>query len=163
MALTLSIGDLSLTLTKFSDRQLPRTHVEPHSGVEYSIWGTTIGDGPVFQPKYTWSVNAIVGHCQEQQAERMLGAIYAEFDYRRRTMPHENAQIRLIDTNQEIQEKAPQTRALAPGASITNLPGNYLSYFAQFDVWFVQPPTYSEEGRIRIANFSLQETGRVLP
>ena len=163
MALSLSIGDLSLTLNKFSDRQLPRTIIEPHSGVEYSIWGTTIGDGPVFQPKYVWSVTASVGHCQEQNAERMLGAIYAEFDLRRRTMPHENAQIRLIDTNQEIQEKAPRTRAIAPGTAITTLPGEYISYFAQFDVWFVQPPSYSVEGRIRTVNFSLQETGRVLP
>lgn len=157
MSIQLILGSLSVTLAKFPDNKLPRAVVEPHAGLEYSIYGTSIGDGPRVEPKFIWSVNAFV----DQNQEALIGAIYFEFDLLRRTQPYTPAEVRLIDTNQKYQERLPRTRAIASGTTATNIGSSHVSYFAQFNVWFVKPPDFTELGRIRTVNLTFQESSKV--
>lgn len=157
MSLTLSLNGLSLKLNKFTDNKLPRAVIDPYGGVEYSIYGTPIGDGPAFEPKFVWAVTAFV----DKDQERLIGAIYAEFDRLRRTQPYQSANILLIDINQEYQEKLPRTRALAPDTTQQFVGAAHVSYFAQFYVWMVKPPELVENGIWRTVTLTLQETDRV--
>jgi hypothetical protein len=150
--LTLSISGLQLSIKKFTDNKLPRVIVEPYPNLEYSVYGTPVGDGPLFSCKYIWSISTIltIDEC------RVLGAIYQEFDTQRRNL--ESASITLIDTNQSVEEKSPRTRAIAPDTSAISLPNSYVSYYGQFYVWFTKPPDFQDSGRYRTVQFTLVES-----
>lgn len=153
--LQLTLGGLSLTLDKFTDGKLPRTTVEPFAGLEYSIYGTSIGDGPFFEPKFIWVATALVDRTQE----RLVRAINAEFDQLRRN--RQSADVLLYDTNEEYSEKLPRTRALVPGYTAIPVGATHTSYFAQFKVWIVRPPEFNEQGRLRTVTLTLQESVKV--
>lgn len=152
MTLTLSISGLSLEINRFTEGRFPRTIVDHYAKVEYSFYGSNIGDGSLFVPKFIWAVGAVL----TKDEARLLSTIYSEFDTLRRL--DLSANILLIDTIQEVQERAPRTRAIAPGTSEVFVGSNHTSYFAQYNVWITSPPDYEVFGLDRRCNFTMMET-----
>lgn len=131
------------------------------AGLEYSIFSTPIGDGPLFEPKFIWALNFPCGGCNP--SVETIEAMYSEFDRLRRTQPYTSAEILLTDTNQKYVEKSPRTRAIAPAPNnaADNLSGGYIAYYAKFKTWMVKAPEFDDLGRYRACTLTLQETEKV--
>lgn len=148
-----TLGSLSLEISRVSNSQYPRAVVEPLPKVEYSINGSVVGDGPNFAPKSIWAINAFL----KEEERDILIAIHSEFDYLRRTL--QIADISLADYTLPYIERSPRTKALAPGTVEQTVEQNIgqLKYFATFKTWMVQPPQFENGGRYTLASFTLQE------
>jgi hypothetical protein len=133
-SITLILGSLSVSFTKFVEPRFPRARAVDGGKLEYSASGNAIGDGPAYEPPHLWSFSV---YCTDQDM-RILGAMYYESDARRRQLPQINTELTLIDKVREYQERSPRTRVIAPGASEVMVGGSHVSYFAQFHVWFVK-------------------------
>ncbi|MBW4648906.1 MAG: hypothetical protein KME06_09410 [Kastovskya adunca ATA6-11-RM4] len=154
MSLKLSINGLSLTINRCSDPKFPRARIQPYGGLEYSIHGTPIGDGSSFEPKFIWTITAVL----LPEEALVLEAIYAEFDRQRRMPPYASADILLVDTYQQYIERLPRTRAIAPGATESLIGSSHVGYFPQFKAWMVEPPVFSALGYYRSCTLTLQES-----
>jgi len=152
--ITLILGSLSISFSIFLEPKFPRTRAINGGKLEYAVSGNPIGDGPVFETPHIWSFSVL---CMEQDM-RVLGAMYYQFDFNRRQLPQVNTELTLIDQVREYQEVSPRTRAIAPGTSEIAVGTNYVSYFAQFYVWFVSEPEFDKVGDKLIAHLSFQET-----
>lgn len=155
MSMILTLGGLSVTITKFTEPSFPRVPAIETAKLEYSIHGNPIGTGAWYEAPHLWSFGAI---CTPHEAD-IISAIYSDFEAQRRA--GKNAFIRLDDKVQEFVEKAPRTRALAVEASERAIGTTHVSYYAQFLVWFTQFPQQEIALGKRIIRLSLQETIKI--
>lgn len=147
--LTLSISSISVTLKRFVsyDRTLADTGM-----TEYSIVGTPLDSGPVYDPKHIWTVSAMVTRPQWWA----LGAIFGECDRLRRTQG--NYRIIVDDSIQDFIEQGYASRALALGGSIAFFTGG-VSYPARFYARMFEPKSQWQRNHVYpyVANFVLRE------
>jgi hypothetical protein len=152
--LKLTIRSIEVEIYKFLDTKLPRMIAEPIPSMEYSLFGTSVGDGARFPSRYIWNVNALLDIRCDADIERKLGIIYQTFDADRRAL--ENAFIELEDTTQEIQELTASMRPTVPATSSVVI-GSYTSHYAVFNVWMTKPPEFSQMGKYKSVSFTLLE------
>ncbi|MEH2148609.1 hypothetical protein [Nostoc sp.] len=147
--LTLSISGISVTLKRFVsyDRILADT-----GQTEYSIVGTPLDSGPVYEPKHIWTISAMVT-CEQWYA---IGAIFGECDAKRRTQG--NYRITVDDSIQDFIEQGARTRALAFGGVQTNFTGG-VAYPAQFYARMLEPKSQWQKNQLYpyVASFVLRE------
>ena len=147
--LTLSIGSISVTLKRFVtyDRTLADTGM-----TEYSIAGTPLDSGPVYESKHIWTVSAMVTRTQWWA----LGAIFGECDRLRRTQG--NYRITVDDSIQDFVEQGYRSRALASGGAQTTFAGG-VSYPARFYARMLEPKSQWQKNQLYpyVANFVLRE------
>lgn len=155
MALTLTIGTLSVRFGQFLDTSYPRSVIQ-QATVEFSAMGTPAIQGSTFEAKHIWTVNTA---CDLEQRD-LIEAIAYEFDAQRRSFGNHN--ILLYDNTAPIIERVPRTRALAPGATEQLLGGGaYTRYYAQFYAGITENPKFSKAGKKDFLTLSLTEAIRV--
>ncbi|MBD2771178.1 hypothetical protein [Iningainema tapete] len=151
--LTLSIAELSVTLSRFTayDRNTPET-----GQTEYSIVGTPLDSGPVYEPKHIWVASAMVTW-EEWHA---LGAIFQKSDSLRRNIS--NYRILVEDSVQNFVEHGARTRAIATGGSEATFPGG-VAYPAQFYARMFEPKSQWQRNGLYpyVASFTLRELDKV--
>ncbi|HYX19156.1 MAG TPA: hypothetical protein VE944_33350 [Nostoc sp.] len=147
--LTLSISGISVTLKRFVsyDRILADT-----GQTEYSIVGTPLDSGPVYEGKHLWTISAMVMIDQWWG----LGAIFGECDRLRRTQG--NYRITVDDSIQDFIEQGARTRALAFGGTTTSFTGG-VSYPARFYARMFEPKSQWQKNQLYpyVASFVLRE------
>ena len=137
MSITLLSGDLSVVLVRFAEPRFPRVKTGELPTLEYAVSGNAIGRGAAYESPHIWSISCF---CFLEQV-RTLGAMYAQFDEARKDNSA-NEEIILIDRVQEIH--------------------SYISYFAQFLVWFASEPQFEKAGAKYLVNLSFQETRKLV-
>ncbi|MBW4422352.1 MAG: hypothetical protein KME13_24595 [Myxacorys californica WJT36-NPBG1] len=159
--LTLSIDTFSLTL---GDRQLSRfaqggyERVIGETGTtEYSLFGSPISDGTLYEAKHVWTVQVYLGIEQW----RVLWAIFARSERHRRNQ--QDYQITVSDQIQPYIEDAiaPTRQAAGP---ITTISGGGIAYPAVYAVRMFEPKA-EETGSLQyryLARFVLKELDRVV-
>ncbi|MBD2489009.1 hypothetical protein [Aulosira sp. FACHB-615] len=147
--LTLSIDSLTCTLKRFT--QYDRTTADTGQ-TEYSIVGTPLDSGPVYEPKLIWSVGAMVSY--EQWFS--LNAIFHKSDKIRRDQG--NYRILVEDSIENFTESGTRTRGLATGGSETTFPGG-VNYPASFYCRMFEPKSQWQRNQQYpyIASFTLRE------
>lgn len=152
--LTLSISSISVTLKRFLsyDRVLADT-----GQTEYSIVGTPLDSGPVYEPKHIWTISAMVTLPQWYA----IGAIFGECDRLRRVQG--NYSITVDDTIQDFIEQGTMTRALAPGGAQTAFTGG-VSYQARFYARMLEPKSQWQKNQLYpyVASFVLRELDKAV-
>lgn len=147
--LTLSISGISVALKRFVsyDRILADT-----GQTEYSIVGTPLDSGPVYEPKHIWTIGAMVT-IEQWWA---LGAIFGECDRQRRTQG--NYRITVDDSIQDFVEQGARTRALAAGGTQTSFTGG-ASYPARFYARMFEPKSQWQRNQLYpyVTSFVLKE------
>jgi hypothetical protein len=147
--LTLSVSNISVTLKRFVsyDRILADT-----GQTEYSIVGTPLDSGPVYEPKHIWTISAMV----TIEQWRALGAIFGECDRLRRTQG--NYRITVDDSIQEFIEQGTRTRALASGGVQAYFTGG-VAYPARFYARMLEPKSQWQKNQLYpyVASFVLRE------
>jgi hypothetical protein len=147
--LTLSINSISVTLKRFVsyDRILADT-----GQTEYSIVGTPLDSGPVYEPKHIWTISAMV----TIEQWRALGAIFGECDRLRRTQG--NYRIIVDDSIQDFIEQQYRSRAIVAGGTQTSFTGG-VSYPARFYARMFEPKSQWQRNQLYpyVANFVLRE------
>jgi len=156
MLVLLSIGSLSVEIKRFTDFAYPRLKADPLPSLQYSIAGNSIGEGSLFEAKHVWSIKCLL---LPEEAKK-LSAIYFEFDLQRRSL--QKAYVRVADKSLEFQERSPRTRPLITGEVENDLGNGYISYYAEFNSWFVSAPVFTERGVFVETSFSLQEADKLL-
>ncbi len=127
--LDLSISSFSVQLSKFTQYE----RLTPDTGqTEYSIAGTPLDSGPVYEPKHLWNVTAMVTWAQYS----ILHAIFQESDSRRRNQ--QDYRILVGDRIQNYVEVGSRTRGIAPGGTEVNI-GGAIAYPAQFHARMFEP------------------------
>jgi len=154
---TLSLAGISVTLNSFVSNDYPRISLQPLSAVEFSALGTPAVSGSYFEPKYIWSITAMV----DKEKRNLIDAIAYEFQARRRAL--EECDILVIDKTAPVTERNPRSRAIAPGTIQTLLGDSHVVYFAQFKAALTEPIKFSKLGILDSVSFSLVETVRVNP
>ncbi len=129
------------------DRVLADTGV-----TEYSIVGTPLDSGPVYEAKHIWTVSAMV----TTEQWRALGAIFGECDRLRRQQG--NYRIIVDDSIQDFIEQGARTRTLAPGGEQTTFTGG-VSYPARFYARMLEPKSQWQKNQLYpyVASFVLRE------
>ncbi|MEH2393683.1 MAG: hypothetical protein V7K21_19150 [Nostoc sp.] len=119
---------------------------------EYSIVGTPLDSGPVYEPKHIWTVSAMVTQTQWWA----LGAIFGECDRLRRTQG--NYRITVDDSIQDFVEQGARTRALASGGTQISFTGG-VSYPARFYARMFEPKSQWQRNELYpyVTNFVLRE------
>lgn len=147
--LSLSISGISVILKRFVsyDRVLADT-----GQTEYSIVGTPLDSGPVYEPKHIWTISAMV----TIEQWRALGAIFGECDRLRRTQG--NYSITVHDSIQDFIEQGYRTRGLASGGAETYFTGG-VSYPARFYARMFEPKSQWQRNGLYpyVASFVLRE------
>lgn len=155
MPLTLSIAGIGVELTRFPNNEYPRATMQALGAVEFSALGSAALQGSHFEPKFIWTISALVEY--EQRA--LMEALAFEFQTRRRERIDCN--ILVYDTTATIVERS-RTRDLVPNTSETLLPGStHVSYYAQFNAAITDGPKYSASGRFDVLSLVLVETIKV--
>lgn len=154
--LDLSISGFTVQYKRFAKEDLPRTDPTTNN-LNYTASGVAVGSGTFFEPPSLWDVQA---YCTPDEYE-LTKAIWAEHCLLRRTM--QVCDILVIDKTQLYSERAPRTRAIAPGTEAKNLVGSVtqVQYYAVFQAWMPQEPRYKPVGREWLVTFTLQESARV--
>ncbi|MEH1976073.1 MAG: hypothetical protein V7L02_23240 [Nostoc sp.] len=147
--LTLSISSTSVTLKRFVsyDRILADT-----GQTEYSIVGTPLDSGPVYEPKHIWTISAMVTY--EQWFA--IGAIFGECDRLRRQQ--DNYRITVDDSIQDFVEQQYRSRALVPEGEQKYFTGG-VAYPARFYARMFEPKSQWQRNQLYpyVANFVLRE------
>ncbi|MBE9178592.1 hypothetical protein IQ268_08475 [Oculatella sp. LEGE 06141] len=157
MSLILQIANLSVSLDVFASKEYPRIRADIGK-VSYTAAGTPVGSGTFYEPKHLWDINVLL----EDRELHLLKLIYAEHDFRRRSL--QDANVTIIDTTQYYEERLPRTRAIAPGTEQLDLPEpnpTHCLYYAQFKAWFSQEPRFDHQRAYWGARFTLVETDKV--
>ncbi|MFB2769828.1 hypothetical protein ACE1AT_11145 [Pelatocladus sp. BLCC-F211] len=152
-SLTLTIDTLSVSLTRFTNYE----RVLADTGqTEYSIVGTPLDSGPVYEPKHIWTVSAMVTYDQWHT----LNGIFALCDSLRRNQG--NYRITVDDSIQDFIETGTRTRSLTSGGSETIFTGG-VSYPARFYARMFEPKSQWQRNRYYpyIAGFVLRELDKV--
>lgn len=147
--LTLSISSISVTLKRFvSYDRIPADTGQ----TEYSIVGTPLDSGPVYEPKHIWTISAMV----TIEQWRALGAIFGECDRLRRTQG--NYRITVDDSIQDFIEQQYRSRALVPGGEQKYFTGG-VSYPARFHARMFEPKSQWQKNQLYpyVASFVLRE------
>lgn len=158
----LIMGDtnLSVTLITSLSPELPRIRTSL-SSVEYTAQGAVAGSGSYYEPKHLWNFSFII----DIEQMKMLKAIYAEHEYRRRRLL--DADVIVEDLSELYEERAPRSRALAANApAIETIPPDHILYYARFKAWFTQEPRFAKPYKnplIWTVEFTMTETARVAP
>lgn len=155
MSLTLSLAGISVTLDKFINNEFPRVTLQPLGAVEFSAYGSVALQGSYHEPKWIWTVTALI----DPQQRALLDAIAYEFQTRRRELV--DCDILLYDTTSPIIERSPRTRALVPDTAETAIGGSHTQFFGQFFAGITDGPKYSQNGRKIVATLVLTETVKV--
>ena len=147
--LTLSISGISVTCKRFVsyDRILADT-----GATEYSIVGTPLDSGSVYEPKHIWTIGAMV--TLEQWYG--IGAIFGECDRLRRQQG--NYRITVDDSIQDFIEQGYKSRALVPGGEQKYFTGG-VAYPARFYARMFEPKSQWQRNGVYpyVANFVLRE------
>lgn len=152
--ITLSIAGISINLPRFLGTDYPRAAVQ-FSNMEFSSNGTPAINGAFFEAKMTWAINALC----DRATQKLIAAITYESDYQRRHGA--NYDILLYDYTAPVVERAPRTRALAPGAVEVGIGSAHIEYFAVFKAAVTQPLKLTESGKYVSVSLSLTETIKV--
>jgi hypothetical protein len=149
--LTLTIDTITTTLTRFTgyERVLADT-----GQTEYSIIGTPLDTGPVYEPKHVWTISAMVTY--EQWFA--LGAIFRKSDNLRRIQG--NYRISLEDSVENFVESGVRTRALARFGNEVNFAGG-VAYPAAFYTRMFEPK--SQWQRNQLAFMGKEKLMQVFP
>lgn len=145
--LTLSLGTLSLTLgvpgqTPFADGNYPREQINGPSFTR-SVAGAIAQEGSFFEPPHTWSINAYLLPTDAEILDKMYALFVGQKPFQWLTVADK---IRLFN-----EVGSARTRPLAPDAMATVADG-LVSYYAQFNAYFVDAPKFVREGkRVRVA------------
>lgn len=147
--LTLTIDGLTATLNRFIsyERVLADT-----GQTEYSIVGTPLDTGSVYEPKHVWTVSAMVTY--EQWFA--LAAIFRKSDNLRRQQG--NYRILLEDSVENFVEVGERTRAIARFGNKVNFAGG-TAYPAAFYTRMFEPKSQWQRNQLYpyIASFTLRE------
>lgn len=152
--LTLTFGSAIVTLRRFItyDRTVADT-----GQTEYSIAGTPLDSGPVYEPKLIWTIGAMV----TWEDWYTLGVVFRESDRTRRQQG--NYRITIDDSVENFIE-ATKTRALVPGGVQVSFPGG-VAYPARFYARMFEPQSQWQRNTQYpyIATFTLRELGDISP
>ena len=142
--LKLSIDTLTVELGNGYDSSFTsyeKTIAETGS-VEYSLYGTALEEGSLYEPKYVWTIGVYLSLTQWQN----LQVIYQRCERKRRTQASYN--IVLEDfISPYVEDVTSRTRALATGASVTTIGSVAISYPAQFNVRLFEPKAIEGNNR----------------
>ena len=159
--LTLTLSELTVTLTKFIGDDTFRMPLQQPSSIEFSVNGTPSVSGIAIVPKNLWSVQAIVDSSQKD----ILDAIIYEFQYLRRNLLDYN--VLVTDTTSRLVERTPRSRALAPSTTERLIGNTHTAYFPIFKAVFTEIPKFTlPRDRCsgnQIASFTLVESVRMIP
>ncbi|MBW4540686.1 MAG: hypothetical protein KME43_16280 [Myxacorys chilensis ATA2-1-KO14] len=159
--LTLSIDTFSLTLgdrisSRFAQGGYERV-ISSTGEVEYSLFGSPVSDGSLYEAKFVWTIQTYVGIEQW----RVLWAIFARAERHRRNQ--QDSQIYLSDTIQPyIEDAIAPTRQTA--GDITPIDGGGIAYPAVYAVRMFEPKA-EETANLQyryLARFVLKELDRVV-
>lgn len=156
-SLDLSIDQFSLSLTKFAENGYERSPVSA-GNVEYSLNGSSLETGELFEPKFIWVISAFV----TAQQFRQLQAIYLHSDRQRAAqLPHA---VVVDDEIENYVEPGNRTRAIVPGGT-TEIEGGLISYPARFGARMFEPKAEKLKNSQYpyLARFTLKELDRVAP
>lgn len=129
-SLSVSIGEdagLGLWLPNGYERQ-----PQPTGEQEYALNGTPIDDGPLYESKQLWTLQAFV----TIEQWRLIKLIWMRSERKRRTL--QDYSIVLDDYVTPWIEDVAQTRAIAPGGTVTALTEG-CSYPARFTARMFEP------------------------
>jgi hypothetical protein len=157
LSLTLSIDNFYLSLTKFAENGYERMTASL-GDVEYSLNGSEIETGSLYEPKLIWAVSAFV----TAEQWRQLQAIYQTSDRKRAAQqPHA---ILIDDSIEPYVEPGSRTRAVVPGGAIT-LDGGLISYPARFQARIFEPKAEKLRNSQYpyLVRFTLKELDRIAP
>lgn len=128
--------------------------------------GALIAYGTAHDVPFIWEFQGLLSTADWKK----LDLIFIEHDDRRRRSAgnptpssDDDPKILLIDTFQEVREKTPRTRALAPATTETSIATGYVEYYAQFYAWFSKAPEvidtvrYSSLGECSVVQMLLEE------
>lgn len=102
--------------------------------VRYSLSGTSLIDGTLYEPKYVWTISTLV--TTEEKAA--INALWMRSERKRRQL--QDSSILLHDSIEPFVEDATtRSRALATGGSVVTLDTGGISYPAQFKVRITEP------------------------
>lgn len=156
--LKLTIGDLTVTHNQFFNEVAPRIDAEGQEDeVIYTPPGSTVIQGTDYDNWSIWNVDA---YCTKDDFDTLC-LIRVEQRYRRQHGLNEPF-ITVVDTTQKMQERAPRTRALAPGA----IEGNrspYIVYYAQYKAVMLSRPEFRLVGDECAVRYRLQEIEKTSP
>lgn len=155
-SLDLSIDQFSLSLTKFAENGYERV-TAALGDVEYSLNGSAIETGNLYEPKFIWVISAFV----TAQQFRQLQAIYLHSD-RQRALQQPHA-ITIDDYIENYVELGSQTRE-APDGTLT-IGGGLVSYPARFGARMFEPKAEKLKNSQYpyLARFTLKELDRIAP
>lgn len=155
--LNLSIDGISAKLTEFAVNGYELTFAE-QGDVSYSLSGFAVADGPAYEGKRIWTINAFL-----TQAEWDALQLIFQRSERKRRQPPTNFSITVDDTISPVLEDLPgRTRAIVPGFTSTTVPGG-IKYPARFAARMFQPKAAESVGLKPFqASFVLKELDKVL-
>ena len=147
--LTLSISGISVTLKRFVsyDRILADIGT-----TEYSIVGTPLDSGPVYEPKHIWTISAMA----TLEQWYAIGAIFGECDRLRQNQG--NYRITVDDSIQDFIEQGYKSRALVPGGEQKYFTGG-VAYPARFYARMFEPKSQWQRNGVYpyVVSFVLRE------
>lgn len=161
--LNLSIDTFSVALgdrasSQFDENGYERI-TESSGNVEYSLYGTALESGSLYEPKLVWTVALFA----DRDTWNKLQAIYQRAERKRRSQ--QSYQITVDDYVQSYVEDATvRTRAIAPNVTVTNY-GNLIEYPARFGVRMFEPKAVATRS-IRFpyrVQFVLRELDQIAP
>jgi hypothetical protein len=160
--LTLSIDAFTLTLgdgstSRFAQNGYERV-ISSTGETEYSLFGTPIDDGNLYESKFVWTLQAYVAVDQW----RILWGIFQRSERKRRNQ--QDYSITISDyVLPYIEDATTPSRSLASGGSIATISGGGIAYPAVYKCRMFEPKA-EESGSLRykyLARFVLKELDRV--
>lgn len=130
----LAIDTFAVSLREFTLNGYERI-VPPVGGeVEYSLNGTPIVDGQLYEPKYVWTLSAFLSEAEWRQ----LWLIYRRSE-RKRSLDQPFG-ITIADyVEVYVEDQEGRSRALAPDGEVIALEGGGLEYPALFEARMYEP------------------------
>lgn len=134
MPLILIDDGFSVAFRKFIANGYERL-TQPSGDQEYSLNGTPIVDGILYEPKFVWTIGAYVTKSEWQQ----LWLLYRRCERKRST---ENAEFSITVADYVepyIEDRTTRSRSLAPDGTVTSLSGGGIAYPALFHARMYEP------------------------
>lgn len=156
--LILTIDTFTLTLSEFLPGGHERKPFEDGE-MEYSLFGSALTDGPMFESKHVWTIKAI---CSQRQWNTLV-KIYKRSERKRRA--DQDYKILVSDYVEPFVEDDARTRALAAGGTVVTDTDGGVSYPAVFAVRLFQPNNEKLQNTEKpyVASFVLKELDKVMP
>jgi hypothetical protein len=155
--LVLSIDAFSLTLSRFAQSGYERILGETGT-TEYSLFGSAVDDGSLFEAKQVWTIQTYVSIEQW----RILWAIFQRSERHRRNQG--DYRIRISDyVLPYVEDATTPSRLVAEDGAITSIDGGGIAYPAVYSCRMFEPKA-EEIGNTQyryLARFVLKELDRV--